>query len=70
MIVGRPSDPVDGRSLGIQYAALIILVGSGLGFGLVLLLENFSSNIKTRDEVATLTNLPVVARLPRISRPG
>ncbi|MEM7750000.1 MAG: hypothetical protein AAF346_17240, partial [Pseudomonadota bacterium] len=68
VIVGRPSDPVTGRSAGIKLAALIIFAGLALGIGLALLFEYLSTKIRTRDEIESLSNLLVVARLPRLPK--
>ena len=66
VIIGRPSDPVRGRSSGLKLAVLIAALGFGIGIGLSLLLEYLNTRLRTKDEVEKLTNLPVVARLPRL----
>ena len=68
VIVGRPSDPVTGRSAGLKLAALIVIVALGLGGGLALLFEYLSTKIRTKDEIENLSNLLVVARLPRLPK--
>ncbi|MEM9355434.1 MAG: hypothetical protein AAGB04_04410 [Pseudomonadota bacterium] len=70
VIVGRPSDPVTGRSAGLKFAALIVFAGMALGVGLALLFEYLSTKIRTRDEIENLSNLMVVARLPRLPKPA
>ncbi len=66
VIVGRPTDPVHGTSLGIKLAALVIFLALALGGGLALLLEFISTKIRIKDEVESITGLPVVARLSRL----
>lgn len=44
------------------------LVGLLLGFALALVLHQFDSRLRTRDEVYAATGLPIIAEVPRLSR--
>lgn len=48
--------------------AIAVFVGGALGVGIVFLREVLNSSVRSRDELAELTRLPVVASLPMLPR--
>ena len=65
IIVGRPQDPVFGRSPAKKYAAVLILFTIMGGCGLVFLLELFYPGVRLRSEFEELAGVNVVARFSR-----
>ena len=65
VIVGRPQDPVYGRSPAKKYAIVVILLTFIGGCGLVVLLEVFYPGVRLRGEFEELAGVTVVARFSR-----
>ncbi len=60
----RPEKPVSPNRLLIFLAGLILSLGSGLGG--VALVEHLDHSVKSGDELAWLTGLPVLGKIDRI----
>jgi hypothetical protein len=68
LVVGRPQDPIFGESPARKLAIAIVLLSIIGGFGLVWIVEMLFSGLRTRHEFESLSGLPVIARLQKLSR--
>lgn len=68
LVVGRPRDPIFGENSARKLAIAIVFLSIICGFGLVWLVEMLFSGLRTRNEFESLSGLPVIARLQRLSR--
>ena len=68
LVVGRPQDPIFGESAARKLAIAIVFLSIICGFGLVWLVEMLCSRLRTRNEFESLSGLPVIARLQKLSR--
>lgn len=68
LIIGRPKDPIAGESAARKIAIAGVLLSVVLGSGLVLLAELMGGVLRTRREYESAAGLPVLARMPKLSR--
>jgi len=68
LIIGRPKDPIAGESAARKIAIAGVLLSVVLGCGLVLLAELMGGVLRTRREYESASGLPVLARMPKLSR--
>lgn len=66
LIVGRPQDPLTGESAARKIAIASVLLSLVLGAGLVVLAEMMSGLLRTRRDFAAATDIPVLARVPKL----
>ena len=66
VIVGRPQDPIYGKSPAKKVAVAIVFLSILTACGLVLLLELFYPGVRMRSEFEDLAGVAVVARFPRL----
>ncbi|MCF6198746.1 MAG: hypothetical protein L3J67_05015 [Hyphomicrobiaceae bacterium] len=64
-LLGRPMDPVYGKSKKLKMAILICIAFAGLAGGLVLLFEYLEQRIRRSKEFSHLGGVPIIARFPR-----
>ena len=65
-IVGRPKDPVVGKSSGLKYAVALILLALLGTLGWIGILEILDNRLKMRQEFEAAAGVSVIARLPRV----
>ena len=70
LIVGRPKDPITGESSARKLAIAGVLLSVVLAFGLAIVSELLGGVLRTRREFETLSKLPVLARIPKLSQPA
>lgn len=63
-MIDHPQDPTQPENSGLKYFIFTILAAIGLGTGLALFAELIDPRLHRESDIETLTNLPVIARLP------
>lgn len=67
VVIGRPQDPLVGQNSALKLVAALLLLSLILGGGLVVAIEMLATRLRWRREFENLTDLPVIARMPKIS---
>ncbi len=65
-IIGRPRDPLIGENPMRKVGIAMILLSFGIGLALAFLADMLDRRMRMRNEFETLSELPVIARLPRV----
>lgn len=67
VVIGRPQDPLVGQNSALKLVIAFFLLSCVLAFGLVVIVELLATRLRMRREFESLTDLPVVARMPKVS---
>lgn len=67
VVVGRPKDPIYGRSPAKKIAIAIVFLSMVVAGALVFLLELFYPGVRLRSEFEDLSGVTVIARFPKLS---
>jgi hypothetical protein len=67
VLMGRPRDPLVGKSTGPKYAVAIMLLGFLAGLGMIALRHILDETLRDENDVTNVSGLPVLAA---ISIPG
>jgi len=66
-IIGRPRDPLKGENPMRKVGIAMILLSFGIGIALAFLVDLLDGRMRTRSEFEMRSELPVIARLQRLS---
>jgi len=67
VVIGRPQDPLGGQNSALKLVAALLLLSLIIGAALVVVIEMLATRLRWRREFESLTDLPVIARIPKIS---